>query len=110
MTSANRKLSCSLRNEPPPGVSTSETDEKPCPTRHVELMATKASQAQSRYVWLPGYGLVRVMIYMGFGSHWTRTCGSESVVIALDNFRAQIVQRIGDVEAMLVVESRVGWW
>lgn len=74
-------------NEPPPGVSTSAIDEKPLPTRHVELMATKASQAQSRYVWLPEYGLVRAMIW-GLGGHWIRTCGSEGVVIALDDFGA----------------------
>ncbi len=75
-------------NEPPPGVSTSAIDEKPLPTRHVELMATKASQAQSRYVWLPEYGLVRAMDDMGFGSYWIRTCGSESVIVALDDFGA----------------------
>lgn len=38
---------------------------------------------------------------------WIRTRGSEGVVIALDDFGAEIVQRVGDVEAVLVVESGV---
>lgn len=31
---------------------------------------------------------MRAMDDMGLGSYWKRTCGSESVVIALDDFGA----------------------
>lgn len=47
--------------------------------------------------------LVCVMIW----GVWGRTCGSEGVVIALDDLRAEIVQRVSDVEAVRVVEGRV---
>ena len=53
MTSANKKLSCTLSKEPPLAAFTSEISEKPWPTLVVALMATKASQAQSWYVVLP---------------------------------------------------------
>ena len=54
MTSANRKLSCTLRKLPPFAAFTSEISEKPAPTLVVALMATKASQAQSWYMEFPG--------------------------------------------------------
>ena len=53
MTSANKKLSCRLPNEPPFTALTSEISEKPLPTLVVALMATKVSHAQSWYNVLP---------------------------------------------------------
>jgi MFS superfamily sulfate permease-like transporter len=53
MTSANKKLSWTLSNEPPLAALTSEIAEKPLLTLVVALMATKASHAQSWYIVLP---------------------------------------------------------
>ena len=52
-TSANKKLSCTLRNDPPFAALTSEMAEKPRPVLVVALIARNASHAQSWYIVLP---------------------------------------------------------
>ena len=63
-TSANKKLSCTLRNDPPFATLTSEMAEKPWPVLVVAFMARKASHAQSWYIVLPWFVCQRVALVL----------------------------------------------
>ena len=106
MTSANKKLSCTFSNDPPFAALTSEISENPWPTLVVAFIATKASHAQSWYIVLPS--ALSADRSQPNNSDDCLTGDSVSVVETFDNFWTQIVQRIGDVEAIRVVKRFVG--
>lgn len=106
MTSANKKLSCTLSNDPPFAALTSEISENPWPTLVVAFIATKASHAQSWYIVLPS-------IRSACRSHPKNSDGcltsnSVSVVETFDDFWTQIIQGLSDVEAIRIVKGFVG--
>ena len=106
MTSANKKLSCTLSNDPPFAALTSEISEKPWPTLVVVFIATKASHAQSWYIVLP-------LIQSTYRSHPQNsdeclTGNSVRVIETFNNLWTQIVQWISDVKSICIVKDFVG--
>jgi hypothetical protein len=102
MTSAKKKLSCTFWKPPPPGVLTSLMELKPDPTLVVALIATKASQDQSLYIWSP---VALLIISSPSRSRRESEQGIPVCVIeTLKDFRTQNVVGVGDVKTRLLVE------